>query len=206
MKPTRSLLLATAFLTALSACGSSGSNRSSGAATQSDGPTPAEVDTYLEALLPEQCDVEKIETANFIDPVSKEGRVSVKFDLVLNAPLYRRATEEEIDLGFAKAGLPDRARSPWEEFHRPYFVQAVTAPGFRQPMTFDIQAAKSVDGWKLNSLAGAFIMEKLRAEGPPEIEKAEFLAKIGGNPVPLDSDQAVQFFEQQAQLQAKDPA
>jgi ABC-type glycerol-3-phosphate transport system substrate-binding protein len=164
MKPTRSLLLATAFLTALSACGSSGSNRSSGAATQSDGPTPAEVDTYLEALLPEQCDVEKIETANFIDPVSKEGRVSVKF------------------------------------------VQAVTAPGFRQPMTFDIQAAKSVDGWKLNSLAGAFIMEKLRAEGPPEIEKAEFLAKIGGNPVPLDSDQAVQFFEQQAQLQAKDPA
>ncbi len=206
MKPSHSFLLATALLAALSACGSSGSNRSSGSATQSEGPTPAEVDTYLEALLPEECDVEKIETANFIDPVSKEGRVSVKFDLILNAPLYRKATEEEIDLGFAKAGLPDRARSPWEEFHRPHFVQAVTAPGFRQPMTFEVQAAKTVDGWKLSSLAGAFIMEKLRAEGPPEIKNADFLAKIGINPVPLDSEQAVQFFEQQAQMQAKDPA
>lgn len=155
-----------------------------------NGPTAEEVDTYLEAQLPEHLDVEDVKIEHFIDPTTKEGRVSVSAGLRFVEGVYRDATDQEILNYLANHGIAQSERQlylPFNQYrsidmeHR--FLEVITGPGTTYPITTELLAKKTVEGWSFSG------------NGPSNGIGEEFLAgkpvqAFGSGALPMGNPQA----------------
>lgn len=175
-RPLRSIGMATLFLTACSG--------SSPFANKNE-PTATDVDTFLETKLPPEGDVEDVVIESFIDPISKEGRVSAKVTLVINEPLYRPANPEEIDARYGMIGLGQYRERALYVRNQPPFVTETIPKGNRYPLAVELAAAKRVEGWSFQITGG---------EDPQALHGSKPLEKFGENAVPLDGEAAQAYF------------
>lgn len=178
----------------LAACGGQKTNQ--GTANEGIGPTADQVDAYMESKLPDYLDVKDVKTENFIDPNTKEGRISISATFHFNEATYRDATNAEI-LDYLQAhGISRNERQlyvPFNQFqsvnmeHR--FLSFITGPEIDHAITTELLVKKTVEGWSFEDSGGLAngrgvvgIDQKLMAGKP--------LREFGAGGLPFGSPQA----------------
>lgn len=167
----------------IGACGAGG------VLSSKDEPSAADVDEYFEEKFPPVLDVEDVQIETFIDPVSKQGRVSAKGDLVLTAPIYRKATSQEINDRYNAAGF-EQLRERWLYVrNEPPFVVEVAPAASRYPFKAELTAAKQVEGWNIQAT---------NIEPSDELQNGDGLETFGDRAVALESEAGQAYFDRLA--------
>ncbi len=153
-----------------------------------DNPTEQEVDAFLESQLEPYFDVGDVKIESFIDPSTKEGRVSVKGTVHPIETLYRVAEWGEVDAQLTQLGIGQQERGFFARGNdMPQFLQFVVGPNVPHSFSIDLNAKRQIDSWEFR--AGQMVGI------PQEVINAKPQSGFGATALPMFSDAGQAYFQ-----------